>query len=488
VSVSSPFIRRPVATALLAVAVLVCGLIGLFRLPVSSLPQVDFPTIQVVTRLPGANPETIAALVTAPLERQFGQIPALADMTSQSSFGLSQVTLQFALDRDIDGAAQDVQSAINAAASTLPRNLPYPPTYAKVNPADVPVVTLALTSSTVTLRVLSDLADTLLAQRLSEISGVGNVSIEGGVRPAIRIQADLARLAAYKISLEDLRIAITGANVAGPKGAIDGARQSYTIASNDRIEAASAYAPLVVAYRGGAPVRLGDVATVVDGLENSRVSGTYNGETAVILQVQRQPGANVVATVDRLRAELPRLRRAMPAGVDLALINDRTDTIRASIRDVAWTLLISAVLVVLVVLLFLRSVRATLIAAVTLPLSILATFAVMSLAGFSLDNLSLMALTVATGFVIDDAIVMIENVVRKLEDGEGPLAAALSGAREIGFTVISLTLSLVAVFIPLLFMTGIVGRMFREFALTLSIAVVVSAVVSLTLTPPCARS
>ena len=482
-NVSAPFIRRPIATSLLGLAVLLCGVLGFLKLPVSSLPQVDFPTIQITTRLPGANPDTTASLVTAPLERQFGQIPALAGMSSNSSFGLSQITLQFELDRDIDGAAQDVQSAINAAGSTLPRNLPYPPTYAKVNPADVPVLTLALSSRTVPLRTLSDLADTLIAQRLAEVSGVGSVSIQGGVRPAVRIQADLARLASYRLSLEDLRLAIVGANVAGPKGALDGKQQSYTVAANDQIETAAQYRDIVVAYRTGAPVLLRDVAEIVDGLEDARVGGWYNGETAVILDVQRQPGANVVQTVDRIRAEMVKLARAMPAGVDIRVVQDRTDTIRASIWDVQLTLIISAILVVLVVLLFLRNARATIIAAITLPLSIIGTFAVMWLVGFSLDNLSLMALTIGTGFVVDDAIVMIENIVRKIEDGERPFEAALEGAREIGFTVISLTVSLIAVFIPLLFMTGLVGRMFREFALTLTINVVVSAIVSLTLTP-----
>ena len=482
-NVSAPFIRRPIATSLLGVAILVCGLLGFWRLPVSSLPQVDFPTIQVTTRLPGANPDTIASLVTAPLERQFGQIPALAAMSSNSSFGLSQVTLQFELDRDIDAAAQDVQSAINAAGSTLPRNLPYPPTYAKVNPADVPIVTLALTSKTVPLRAMSDLADTLVAQRLAEVSGVGAVSIQGGVRPAIRIQADLARVAAYGMSLADIRTAVVAANVAGPKGALDGPAQSYTIASNDQLAVSEAYSNVVLTYRNGAPVLLKDVATVVDGLEDSRVAGRFGAEAGVILDVQRQPGANIVDTVDRIRKLVPRLEQAAPAGVELKIVQDRTDTIRASIHEVQFTLFLSCGLVVLVVLLFLRTVRATIIAAVTLPLSIVATFGIMWLAGFSLDNLSLMALTIGTGFVVDDAIVMIENIVRKIEEGERPFEAALAGAQEIGFTVISLTVSLVAVFIPLLFMTGLVGRMFREFALTLTIAVVVSAIISLTLAP-----
>ncbi len=482
-SVSAPFILRPVATALLAVAVLLAGFLGYRQLPVSALPQVDFPTVQVTTQLPGANPETIAALVTASLERQFGQIPALGTMTSQSSFGLSQITLQFALDRDIDAAAQDVQAAINAAASTLPRNLPYPPTYAKVNPADTPILTLALTSATVPLRDLSDVADTLLAPRLSEVAGVGHVAVEGNIRPAIRIQADLARMAGYGLGLEDLRNAVVAANVAGSKGSLDGASQSYTISANDQIEAAAQYRDVVVAYRNGAAVLVRDIADVVDGLENTRTAGWNGGEPAVVLDVQRQPGANVVETVNRVLAELPRLRRSLAAGARLDVVHDATDTIRASVADVQFTLVLSCALVVTVVLLFLRTLRATVIAGVALPLSIVATFAAMAALGFSLDNLSLMALTIGTGFVVDDAIVMIENVVRNIEDGLPPLDAALAGARQIGFTVISLTASLVAVFIPLLFMPGLVGRMFREFALTLTVAVVVSAVVSLTLTP-----
>ncbi len=482
-SVSSPFIYRPIATSLLGIAVMLGGALGYWSLPISALPQVDFPTIQVTTQLPGANPDTIAELVTAPLERQFGQIPALQTMTSSSSFGISQVTLQFDLNRDIDAASQDVQSAINAAASTLPRNLPYPPLYSKVNPADAPIITLALTSDTIDLRSLSDMADTMMGPRLSEVSGVGHVSVQGGIRPAIRIQADLSRLADYGLALEDLRTAIVSANVAGAKGSLDGAHQSYTIAANDQITAADAYKSVVVAFRNGAPVKISDVADVIDGLENTKVGASYRGKPAIVIDVQRQPGANVIDTVTRVRAELPRLRRALPAGATLTIVNDRTTTIRASIHDVQFTLILSVGLVVLVVLIFLRTVRATVIAGVALPLSLIATFGVMWFAGFSLDNLSLMALTIGTGFVVDDAIVMIENIVRHMENGEGPLDAALRGASEIGFTVISLTLSLIAVFIPLLFMTGLVGRMFREFALTLTIAVVASAIVSLTLTP-----
>ncbi len=487
-SVSTPFILRPIATLLLTIAIVLAGVLGYRALPIASLPQVEFPTIQVTTELPGASPETMANLVTAPLERQLGQISSLEVMTSSSSLGISQITLQFRLGRDIDAAGQDVQSAINAAASTLPRTLPYPPTFAKVNPADAPIATLALTSDTLSLRTLSDIADTLIAQRLASVSGVGRVAIEGGVKPAVRIQADLARLGGYGLSMADLRAAIVAANVSGPKGSLDGAMQSYTLAANDQISSAEQYKAVIVAWRNGAPVRLADVAAVTDGLENSKVGGWYQGKTAVVINVQRQPGANVIAAVDRLKAELPRLERGMPEGVQLAVVHDRTETIRASVHDVQFTLVLAVGLVVLVVLLFLKSARATLIAGIGLPVSIVATFGVMWLWGFSLDNLSLMALTIGTGFIVDDAIVMIENIVRHVDDGEDPFTAALEGASEIGFTVISLTMSLLAVFIPLLFMTGLVGRMFREFALTLSIAVVVSAVVSLTLIPMlCAR-
>jgi multidrug efflux pump len=481
--VSEPFIRRPIATSLLGVALLIGGLLGYFSLPVSALPQVDFPTVQVTTQLPGASPDVIASLITAPLERQLGQIPSLSSMNSTSSFGVSQISLQFDLNRDIDGATQDVQAAINAAAGVLPRTLPYPPTYAKVNPADAPVMTLALRSETISLRAMSDIADTILAQRLSQISGVGRVTVLGGLKPAVRIQADLARLAAYGIAMEDLRSAISNANVSGPKGSLDGAQQSYLIAANDQIAAADAYRPIIVAYRNGSPVTIGDVAQIVDGLENDRTGGWYQGTPAVVIDIQRQPGANVIDVVSQIRAEIPKVQRAIPAGVNLTVVSDRTVTIRASVHDVQFTLILSVVLVTLVVLLFLRSLRATLIAGVALPLSLITSFGIMYFAGFSLDNLSLMALTIGTGFVVDDAIVMIENIVRHMESGESAMQASLRGASEIGFTVISLTVSLIAVFIPLLFMSGLVGRMFREFALTLTIAVVTSAVVSLTLTP-----
>jgi multidrug efflux pump len=482
-SVSEPFIRRPIATSLLGIALLIGGALGYFALPVSALPQVDFPTVQVSTQLPGASPEVTASLITAPLERQLGQIPSLSSMTSTSSFGVSQISLQFDLNRDIDGATQDVQAAINAAAGVLPKNLPYPPVYAKVNPADAPVMTLALTSDTISLRSMSDLSDTLLAQRLSQITGVGKVAVLGGLKPAVRVQADLARLAAYGIAMEDLRTAIAGANVSGPKGSLDGAQQAYTIAANDQIAAADQYRPIIIAYRNGAPVTIGDIAQIVDGLENDRTGGWYQGTPAVIIEIQRQPGANVIEVVRQIREEIPKVQRSMPAGVKLTIVSDRTVTIRASVHDVQFTLVLSVILVTLVVLLFLRSLRATLIAGVALPLSLITSFGVMYFAGFSLDNLSLMALTIGTGFVVDDAIVMIENIVRHMEEGESPMEAALAGAKEIGFTVISLTVSLIAVFIPLLFMSGLVGRMFREFAMTLTIAVVMSAVVSLTLTP-----
>jgi multidrug efflux pump len=482
-SVSSPFIQRPIATSLLGVAVMLGGVLGYVWLPVASLPQVDFPTIQVTTQLPGASPDVMASLVTAPLERNFGQIPSLTLMTSSSSFGISQVTLQFDLNRDIDAAAQDVQAAINASGATLPRNLPYPPVYSKVNPADAPMVTLAITSPTIAIRALSDIADTLLAQRLSELTGVGRVTVEGNIRPAIRIQADLSRLANYGIALEDVRNVVIAANVAGPKGALDGAHQSYTISANDQITAADAYRNIVITYRNGAPVLLRDVADIIDDLENSKVAGFYQGQPAIVVDIQRQPGANVIETVQRIKDELPKLQRSMPVGATLTIVRDATESIRASVRDVQFTLVLSVALVITVVLIFLRTMRATIIAGVALPLSLIATFGVMWFCGFSLDNLSLMALTIGTGFVVDDAIVMIENIVRHMEDGEEPFEAAMRGASEIGFTVISLTLSLIAVFIPLLFMTGLVGRMFREFALTLTIAVVTSAIVSLTLTP-----
>ena len=482
-NISGPFIARPVATGLLALAVLLAGLLGYRALPISALPSVDFPTIQVTTELPGAGPHTVATLITASLERQFGQITGLSSMTSTSSQGVSQITLQFNLDRSMDSAAQDVQAAINAASGTLPPNLPYPPTYAKVNPADAPILTLALTSDTVPLDRIADAADTTLQPKLSQIAGVGKVTVQGGSRPAVRVRADPGRLAAYGLSMEDLRNAIAAANVSGAKGGFDGARQAYALDANDQLATPDAYRDLVVAWRNGAPVRLRDVGSVVGGVENALTGAWADGKPAVVLDIQRQPGANIVATVASIQEQIPQLTHALPAGVRLAVAADRTRTIQASVRDVQRTLALAVALVVAVVFLFLGTWRATVIPAVALPLSLIGTFGVMALFGYSLDNLSLMALTVAAGFVVDDAIVMIENVVRLIEGGVPPLQAAFRGAAQIGFTIVSLTVSLVAVFIPLLFMTGVVGRLFNEFAVVLSTSVIVSAVVSLTLTP-----
>ena len=487
-NISAPFIARPVATWLLAIAVLLGGILGYRALPVAALPTVDFPTIQVTTQLPGAGPETVATLITASLERQFGQITGLASMTSTSSEGTSQITLQFGLSRKMDSAAQDVQAAINAAAGTLPVTLPYPPTYAKVNPADAPIISLALTSNGLPIDRVSDAADTLLQPKLSQIEGVGKVTVQGGQRPAIRVRIDPARVAAYGLSLEDVRTAVASANVNGAKGGFDGPRQAYALGANDQLTTPDAYQNLVIAWRNGAPVRLSAVGSVVAGVENDRVSGWYSGasgrgQAAVVLDIQRQPGANIVATVAAIKEALPALQRAIPAQIRMEIVTDRTETIRASVADVQFTLALSIGLVVFVIYLFLRSARATLIPAVALPLSLVGTFGVMALCGYSLDNLSLMALTVATGFVVDDAIVMIENVVRFIEKGVPPLEAAYRGAAQIGFTIVSLTVSLIAVFIPLLFMGGVVGRLFNEFAVVLSTSVIVSAVVSLTLTP-----
>jgi hydrophobe/amphiphile efflux-1 (HAE1) family protein len=487
VNLSAPFIARPIATWLLAIAILLAGALGYRALPVSALPEVDFPTIEVTTQLPGASPETVSTLLTASLERQFGEIPGLASMTSQSSEGTSQITLQFDLSRTLDSVSQDVQAAINAAAGTLPANLPYPPIYSKVNPADAPILTLALTSDSIPIEQIGDAADTMLQPKLAQLDGVGKVTVEGGIRPAVRVRVDPARLAAYGVSMEDVRSAVANANTNGAKGGFDGPRLAVSLGANDQLVNADQYRDLVIAWRNGAPVRLSAVGQVVSGLENDRVGAWYfdRGKQipAAVLDIQRQPGANIVQTVDRIKQALPDLQRAIPAGVRLSIVTDRTQTIRASVRDVQFTLIASVVLVVLVIFAFLRSPRATFIPAVALPLSLVGTFGVMDLLGYSLDNLSLMALTVATGFVVDDAIVMIENVVRHIEQGMRPLAAAFRGAGQIGFTIVSLTVSLIAVFIPLLFMTGVVGRLFSEFAMTLSIAVVVSAVVSLTLTP-----
>jgi hydrophobe/amphiphile efflux-1 (HAE1) family protein len=482
-SVSAPFIARPVATSLISVAILVAGALGFRLLPVSSLPEIDFPTVQVSTQLPGAGPDTTASLVTTPLEQQLGQIAGLSLMTSTSSFGISVVTMQFVLDRDIDAIGQDVQAAINAAAASLPSGLPYPPVYKKVNPADQPILILALTSDTQPITKVQDLADTVLAQKLSEVTGVGAVMIQGGQKPAVRIQVNPVQLAAYGLSLEQVRTVLGRTNVDQPKGSFDGPHQAFMIGANDQVLAPEAYTNVILAYRNGAPVRVGDVGSAVYGAENAKVGAWFNGRPAVILDIQRQPGSNIIQTVDRIHELLPRLRAALPQEVRLTILSDRTETIRASIADVEFTLMLTVGLVVLAIFLFLRRFWATVIPSVAIPLSIIGTFGVMYLAGFSLDNLSLMALTVATGFLVDDAIVMIENIVRHIEAGEAPLEAAYEGARQIGFTIISLTVSIIAVFIPLLFMQGIVGRLFREFSLTLSVTIVVSAIVSLTLTP-----
>jgi multidrug efflux pump len=482
-SISAPFIARPIATCLLAFAVLLSGALGYNALPVSALPQVDFPTIVVSTQYPGAGPDTMATLVTAPLERQLGQINGIVTMQSASSVGVSQITLQFDLTRSMDGAAQDVQAAINSAQGLLPASLPYPPTYNRVNPADAPVVSLALTSDTQPVDAVADAADTLLQPRLAQIDGVGRVVVQGGMKPAVRIEIDPARLASYGLSMEDVRSAITAGNVSGAKGSFNGPHLAYTIATNDQLTTPASYRNLVLAWRAGSAVRLSDVGTVRAGVENDRVAAWYQGKPAVLLDVQRQPGANIVDTVKSVRDELPDLTKALPPGMKLEISADRTETIRASVADVQGTLLLAMVLVVAVIFLFLRNVRATFIPAVALPLSLIGTFGIMNWLGYGLDNLSLMALTVASGFVVDDAIVMIENVVRYIEQGVKPLEAAFRGAEQIGFTIVSLTISLIAVFIPLLFMGGVVGRLFKEFSVTLSVAVAVSAVVSLTLTP-----
>ena len=487
-NVSELFIRRPVATSLLMVGIVLMGMLGYMLLPISALPPVDFPTIQVTAQYPGASPEVMASSVTTPLERQFGQISGLAQMTSQSSFGNSTIILQFTLDRDIDAAAQDVQAAINAAGGVLPQNMPSPPTYSKVNPADTPILTLQITSDMLPLEKVNDLADTVLAQKLSQVTGVGLVTIEGNQKPAVRVRINPAAIANLGLSLEDVRTALMQNNINAPKGSFDGPRQAYAIGANDQILSADEYKPVIIAYKNGSPIRLGDIGNVVDNVENVRLAGWVDDKPSIILDIQRQPGANIIETADRVKALLPRLRSSIPPSVKVNVLTDRTQTIRASVRDVQFTLMLTIGLVVMTMFVFLRKFWATVIPSVALPLAIIGTFGVMKLAGFTLDNLSLMALTISTGFVVDDAIVMIENIVRYIEMGDPPLEAALKGAKQIGFTVISLSVSLIAVFIPLLFMTGIVGRLFREFAITMSVAVVWSAIVSLTLTPMmCAR-
>ncbi len=477
------FILRPVATTLLMVAILVVGMIGYTQLPLAALPEVSYPTIQVQTFYPGASPEVITSAITAPLEKQFGQMPGLNQMSSTSSAGASVITMQFSLALAIDIAEQEVQAAISAGQNLLPQDLPAPPIYAKVNPADAPVLTLGVTSSVMPLTQVEDMADTRIAQKLAQVKGVGVVSISGGQRPAVRAVVNPRALAAYGLNLDDLRTTISVANQNGPKGTFDGATRAYTINTNDQLRSAVEYSNIVVAYRNGAPVRLKDVANLIEAPENTKLAAWMNTTPALIINVQRQPGANVVEVVNEINAMLPGLKATLPAGVDVQPLTDRTTTIRASIKDVQFEMILAVLLVVLVIYMFLRDVRATLIPSLSVPLSLIGTFAIMYLAGYSLNNLSLMALTIATGFVVDDAIVMIENISRYLEAGEAPLDAALKGAGQIGFTIISLTVSLLAVLIPLLFMQDVVGRLFREFAVTLAVTIIISAVVSLTLVP-----
>jgi len=465
------------------VAILLAGIIAYRVLAISALPQVDYPTIQVVTLYPGASPEVTTSSITAPLERQFGQMPGLKQMSSTSSGGASLITLQFDLNLPLDVAEQEVQAAINASGSFLPADLPNPPIYNKVNPADTPIMTLALTSSTLPLPKIEDVADTRLATKLSQLPGVGLVSISGGQRPAVRIQANPTALAAYGLSLDDVRTAISSANTNQAKGSFDGPTRASTIDANDQLRSAAEYRSMIIAYRNGSPVRLSDVADIVDGAENSKLAAWADQLPALIVNIQRQPGANVIEVVDRIKKLLPQLQASLPSAVDVTMLTDRTITIRASVHDVQFELFLAVALVVMVIFLFLRSLAATVIPSVAVPLSLVGTFGVMYFAGFSINNLTLMALTIAAGFVVDDAIVMIENIARYIEAGEKPLQAALKGAEQIGFTIISLTFSLIAVLIPLLFMGDVVGRLFREFAITLAVSILISAVVSLTLTP-----
>ncbi|WP_317203151.1 efflux RND transporter permease subunit [Janthinobacterium sp.] len=482
-SPSGPFIQRPVATSLLMLAIVLAGLVGFRFLPLSALPQVDFPTIQVQTLYPGASPEVMGQTVTAPLERQFGQMAGLQRMSSTSASGVSIITLQFGLGQTLDVAEQEVQAAINAGGSLLPTDLPAPPVYAKVNPADAPVLTLAITSDTMALTEVQNIVNTRLALKISQVNGVGLVSLSGGQRPAVRIQADTHALASYGLGLDTLRSAITAANANSAKGSFDGPTRSFTINANDQLLAAGDYRGLVVAYKNGAPVRLSDVAQVVDSAENVKLGAWSGLKPAIILNVQRQPGANVIATVDAIKARLPELQAGLPGALKVDVLSDRTTGIRSSVEHVETELLLAVGLVVLVIFGFLHSLRATIIASLSVPISLIGTCGVMYLLGYSLNNLSLMALTIATGFVVDDAIVMIENIARYIEEGEKPMAAAIKGAAQIGFTIISLTVSLIAVLIPLLFMGDVVGRLFREFAITLAITILISAVVSLTLVP-----
>ena len=482
------FILRPVATTLLMIAILLAGIIGYRALPVSALPEVDYPTIQVITLYPGASPDVVTSAITAPLERQFGQMSGLKQMSTQSAGGASVITLQFQLELSLDVAEQDVQAAINAASNLLPNDLPYPPTYSKVNPADPPIMTLAVTSSAMSMTQVQDMVDNRIAQKISQVAGVGLVSLAGGQRPAVRVRLNAPALAAYGLTSESIRTAITAANVNSAKGSLDGPTRSVTLSANDQMKSVDDYRKLIVAWKNGAPVRLQDVATIEQAAENIHLGAWANRQQAIIINVQRQPGANVITTTDSINKMLPALKASLPNSVEVTTLTDRTTSIRASVKDVQFELLLAIALVVMVIYLFLRNAVATLIPSIAVPLSLIGTFAAMYFLGFSINNLTLMALTIATGFVVDDAIVVIENIARYIEKGEKPLNAALKGAGEIGFTIISLTFSLIAVLIPLLFMGDIVGRLFREFAVTLAVSILISAVVSLTLTPMmCAR-
>ncbi|MCA5930034.1 MdtB/MuxB family multidrug efflux RND transporter permease subunit [Pectobacterium versatile] len=482
------FILRPVATTLLMIAILLAGIIGYRALPVSALPEVDYPTIQVITLYPGASPDVVTSAITAPLERQFGQMSGLKQMSTQSAGGASVITLQFQLELSLDVAEQDVQAAINAASNLLPNDLPYPPTYSKVNPADPPIMTLAVTSSAMPMTQVQDMVDNRIAQKISQVAGVGLVSLAGGQRPAVRVRLNAPALAAYGLTSETIRTAITAANVNSAKGSLDGPTRSVTLSANDQMKSVDDYRKLIVAWKNGAPVRLQDVATIEQAAENIHLGAWANRQQAIIINVQRQPGANVITTTDSISKMLPALKTSLPNSVEVTTLTDRTTSIRASVKDVQFELLLAIALVVMVIYLFLRNAVATLIPSIAVPLSLIGTFAAMYFLGFSINNLTLMALTIATGFVVDDAIVVIENIARYIEKGEKPLNAALKGAGEIGFTIISLTFSLIAVLIPLLFMGDIVGRLFREFAVTLAVSILISAVVSLTLTPMmCAR-
>ena len=482
-SPSRLFILRPVATSLLMVAILVIGIAAYFTLPVSALPEADYPTIQVETFYPGASPDVMSSAVTAPLERQFGQVAGLTQMTSTSSDGSSIIVLQFALNLNIDVAEQEVQAAINVAQGYLPTDLPLPPVYSKSNPADAPVLTLALTSDSIPLSRVEDLVDTRLAPKISQLNGVGLVTISGGQKPAVRIQANPVALASYGLNLEDLRSALVSTTVNTAKGSFDGPAQNFQINANDQLLSSAGYRDVIIAYRNGAPVMLTDVAKITDGIENAKLAAWKNETPAIILNVQRQPGANTIAVVREIEALLPRLKATLPRAVTVTVLTDRTNTIRASVADVQFELMLTIALVIMVIFLFLRNFAATIIPSVAVPLSLVGTLAVMHLLGYSINNLTMMAFTISTGFVVDDAIVMIENISRFLEEGRSPMEAALMGAEQIGFTIISLTISLIAVLIPLLFMQDIVGRLFREFAVTLSVTILISAVVSLTLTP-----